>query len=180
MKQRLDLYSTPQDWNPGAPFFIYFLWFCLGSPILATRWMPGSLWRLLLLRAFGASIGSGCLIKPGLRVKFPWRLKVGNFCWIGEDAWLDNLATITLGDRVCLSQSVYLCTGNHNFRSSRFDLLLGQITIESDVWIAAHSVLAPGTVIGSGAVVALASVVSGSVCSGSIVRGNPAVVIGHR
>jgi len=38
------------------------------------RWLPGSAWRVPLLRAFGARIGSGCRIKPGLRVKFPWRL----------------------------------------------------------------------------------------------------------
>jgi putative colanic acid biosynthesis acetyltransferase WcaF len=113
-------------------------------------------------------------------VKFPWRLVVGHHCWLAEEVWLDNLAPITLGDRVCLSQGVYLCTGNHNFRSPGFDLQLGPITIGDDAWIAARAVLAPNTLIGPGAVVALGAVVSGSVPAGAIVRGNPAVVVGQR
>ena len=137
-------------------------------------------WRVTLLRAFGAQIGSGCRLKPGLRVKSPWRLQVGQACWLAEDAWLDNLAPIRLGDRVCLSQGTYLCTGNHNFRSPGFDLRLGPITIGSDAWIAACAVLAPGTVIGAGAVVALGAVVSGTVPPGAIVSGNPGVLVGKR
>jgi putative colanic acid biosynthesis acetyltransferase WcaF len=178
--QNLAAYRTPPDWHPGAPWLVQTLWFCAGAPLLSVRWLPGSTWRVLLLRAFGARIGLGCRIKPGLRVKFPWRLQVGQACWLAEDAWLDNLAPITLGDRVCLSQGAYLCTGNHDFRSPGFDLRLGPITIGSEVWIAARAVLAPGTVIGSGAVVALGAVVSGSVPPGAIVRGNPAVLVGQR
>ena len=180
MQQRLDRYRTPPSWHPGVPMLQQVLWFCLGSPLLSVRWLPGSAWRVQLLRVFGARIGSGCRIKPGLRVKFPWRLLVGEACWLAEDAWLDNLAPITLGDRVCISQGAYLCTGNHDFRSPGFELRLGPITIGSDAWIAACAVLAPGTNVGPGAVVALGAVVSGPVEPGSIVRGNPAVVIGHR
>jgi putative colanic acid biosynthesis acetyltransferase WcaF len=148
--------------------------------MLAARWWPGSAWRVGLLRAFGARIGPGCRIKPGLRVKFPWRLQLGRACWLAEDAWIDNLAPVTLGDRVCISQGAYLCTGNHDFRSPGFTLRLGPITVESDAWIAARAVLAPGTRIGAGAVVALAAVVSGNVPAGAIMRGNPAVVVGQR
>ncbi|MEA5473690.1 hypothetical protein VB716_05595 [Synechococcus sp. CCY9201] len=60
---------------------------------------PGFGWRAQLLRLFGARIGSGCRIKPGLRVKFPWRLVVGHACWLAEDCWIDNLAPVTLADR---------------------------------------------------------------------------------
>jgi putative colanic acid biosynthesis acetyltransferase WcaF len=156
------------------------IWFCIGSPLLALRWLPGSAWRVLLLRVFGAQIGSSCRIKPGLRVKFPWRLQVGQACWLAEDAWIDNLAMVCLGDRVCLSQGTYVCTGNHDFRSLDFSLRLGPITIGSDAWIAARAVLAPGSRIGPGAVVALGAVVSGNVAPGVIVRGNPAIAVGDR
>ncbi len=180
MIQQLDHYRLPPDWQPGAPRLVLSCWFCLGSPLLACRWLPGSAWRVWLLRAFGARIGPGCRLKPGLRVKFPWRLQVGEACWLAEDAWLDNLALITLGDRVCISQGAYLCTGNHDFRSPGFDLRPGAITVGADAWIAARAVLAPGTCIGPAAVVALGAVVSGGVPAGAIVRGNPAVVVAAR
>ena len=178
--QNLSNYRPPSTWSPGAPFSVQLLWFCIGSPLLAARWLPGSAWRVLVLRWFGSRIGVGCRIKPGLRVKFPWRLHVGCHCWLGEDAWFDNLALIRLGDHVCVSQGAYLCTGNHDLYSPGFDLMLAPITIGSQAWIAARAVLAPGTSIGSGAVVALGAVVSGSVPAGAIVRGNPAVVIRQR
>ena len=178
--QNLAAYRTPPGWSTGASFVVQTLWFCLGSPLLAARWLPGSAWRVQLLRAFGSRIGNGCRLKPGLRVKFPWRLAVGHHCWLAEDAWIDNLAPVALGDRVCLSQGAYLCTGNHDFRSPGFDLRLGPITIGSDAWIAARAVLAPNAQIGPGAVVALGAVVSGTVPAGAIVRGNPAVVVGQR
>lgn len=180
MQQRLDRYTTPPGWHPGAPKPQQILWFCLGSPLLSARWLPGSAWRVLMLRAFGARIGLGCRFKPGLRVKFPWRLQVGRACWLGEDVWLDNLAPIRIGDRVCISQGAYLCTGSHDFRSLDFDLRLSPIIIDNDAWIASHAVLAPGTYVGSGAVVALCAVVSGIVQQRSIMRGNPAVVVGQR
>ena len=124
--QRLDCYSTPADWHPGRSFFIQGLWFSFFAPLLSSRWISGSKWRVILLRFFGAQIGHGTRIKPGFRVKYPWRLIVGQFCWLGEDAWIDNLAAVRLGDRVCLSQGAYLCTGNHNYRSSDFGLHLMQ------------------------------------------------------
>lgn len=178
--QRLDRYRTPSDWHPGAPLPLQILWFGIGAGLLGARWLPGSAWRICILRLFGAKIGAGCRIKPGLRLKFPWRLEVGQACWLAEDAWIDNLEIVRLGDRVCISQGAYICTGNHDFRSSEFSLRLAPITISSDAWIAARSVLAPGSHIGQGAVVALGAVVSGSVPAGSIVRGNPAMVVGWR
>jgi putative colanic acid biosynthesis acetyltransferase WcaF len=178
--QRLDLYVTPSTWNRGAPFWVQLLWFCLGSPLVSANWLPGSFWRVIMLRLFGASLGRGCRVKPGFRVKFPWRLTIGDYCWLGEDVWIDNLAKVTLGDRVCVSQGAYLCTGNHDYRSADFSLRLGEISVGSDVWVAARSVLAPGTLLGNGCIVSLGSVVTGHIHPLSIVRGNPAQVIGTR
>lgn len=178
--QDLASYSLPSDWTPGASRRRQILWFVAGSPLLANRWLPGSAWRCWLLTAFGALLGSGCRVKPGLRVKFPWRLTVGAHCWLGEDAWIDNLASVTLGDRVVLSQGVYLCTGNHNYRDPSFSLRAQPIELAHDVWVGARAVLAPGTVVGAGAVVGLAAVVSGAVPSRAVVRGNPGQVMGWR
>lgn len=178
--QRLESYALPADFSPGRGRWQQLLWFCWGSPLLASRWLPGSAWRCCLLRWFGARIGVGCRLKPGLRVKYPWRLVVGPHCWLGEAVWIDNIAPVRLGRRVCLSQGVYLCTGNHDYRSPTFELQARPITVASEAWVAASAVLAPGCRIGRGAVVSLAAVVRGVVDPGSIVSGNPAQPVGSR
>jgi putative colanic acid biosynthesis acetyltransferase WcaF len=87
------------------------------------------------LRRFGATIGQGARIKPGVRVKLPWRLTIGDHCWIGENTWFDNLAPITIADHVCISQDVYLCTGNHDWSDPNFKLITRSIHIEKGSWL---------------------------------------------
>lgn len=180
MRQALASYSTPSDWSVGASPFPLFIWFCLFCPLVSARFLPGSSWRVHILRLFGAKIGVDCRIKPGLRVKYPWKLSVGDACWLGENSWIDNISPVCLCDRVCISQGVYLCTGNHDYRSPGFDLKPGPIFIESDVWIAAQSIIAPGIIVRRAAVITLGSVVTKNVESGSIVSGNPAKINGFR
>lgn len=87
--------------------------------------------KVALLQAFGAKVGQRVRIKPGVRVKFPWRLTVGDHVWIGEDTWIDNLDEVTIESNVCISQGVYLCTGNHDWGHPHFALRTGPIHLES-------------------------------------------------
>src|SRR5579871_1957393 len=96
------------EYDIGRSLVVRTAWFLLGSPLLRCQVITSSALRRTLLRWFGAKVGRGVVIKPGVRVKFPWKLKLGNCCWIGEDCWIDNLAQVTLGDHVCVSQGVYL------------------------------------------------------------------------
>ena len=88
-----------------------------------------------LLRAFGAQIGRGVVIKPDVRIKFPWRLVVGKHTWIGQEAWIDNIAEVTIGSHVCISQGVYLCTGSHDHRKRAFDLIHKPIRVGDGAWL---------------------------------------------
>ncbi len=177
-RQSLSSYRPPSSWERGS-IYSRFFWFLLGKPLLAS-FIPGTYWRKSLLKLFGARIGSGGRLKPRLHITDPRMLVVGNDCWFGEDLWIDNLAPVTIGDEVCLSQGAYLCTGNHNYRNHTFELRLGPITIEDCAWIAAKSILSPGTSIGEGSVVSIGSVVSGHIPAGLIVKGNPAVEVAKR
>jgi putative colanic acid biosynthesis acetyltransferase WcaF len=132
------------------------LWL-LVSGLFVRSWIPGAAHRRWLLRRFGARIGDGVQIKPGVRVKFPWRFSIGPRSWLGEDVWIDNLATVEIGADCCISQGAYLCTGSHDWTKATFDLIVKPIRIEDDAWIAARAVIAPGVTVGKGAVLGLCS-----------------------
>ena len=82
-RPRLADFAAPQ-FSRGRPAVIEALWLVVQWMFVAS-WLPGSAHRRLLLRLFGARIGKGVVIKQRVRVKFPWRLSVGDHTWIGED-----------------------------------------------------------------------------------------------
>ena len=176
--QALEAYK-PVLHSGTANFLRLIAWQLMPKWVISSG-LPGTVWRILLLRIFGAKIGKLCRLKPGLNISCPWNLKVGDFCWLGESVWIDSLATVKIGSRVCISQGTYLCTGNHDFKRPSFDLRLGSIVIEAESWVGAKSVLAPGSALGEGCVVCLGSVVIGDVQPRAIVRGNPAIRVATR
>ncbi len=176
---RLDNY-TLGSYTPGAPYWKQLLWYFLGSPLVESNWLPISILKVAILRCFGAKIGQKVRIKPGVRVKFPWRLVIGDCVWIGEDTWIDNLATVEIESHVCLSQGVYLCTGNHDWSLPNFQLITAPIYIEESSWIAAKSVIGPGVTVGRGAVLTLGGVTGRSLEPMVIYAGNPAQPIKKR
>lgn len=156
-----------KQFERGASRFKELLWIIV-SAVAVRSFIPGNAHRKLVLRAFGAKIGRGVVIKPGVQIKFPWRLCVGSHSWIGENAWIDNLAKVTIGDNACISQGTYLCTGSHDWSSESFDLIVKPIRIGNGAWVAAKVVVAPGVSIGDGAVVPLGRVVRKDVSAGVV------------
>jgi putative colanic acid biosynthesis acetyltransferase WcaF len=171
---RLDQFDN-SGYQRGRSRLIEVLWLLL--QVLIASWIPGSGWRVQLLRLFGARIGRGCVLKPRLRVKFPWRLQVGDHVWLGESVWIDNLSDVQIGKHVCISQGAYLCTGSHDFRDPAFALLTKPITLEDEVWVGAFVRLAPGCVLHRGAVVSMGLTVSGVVPAYTVLRSGPGSII---
>jgi putative colanic acid biosynthesis acetyltransferase WcaF len=118
--------------------------------------------------------------KPGLHVKYPWRLTVGDHTWIGEDCWIDSLADITIGSNVCVSQGAYLCTGNHDWSDPYFGLRVSPIVIGDGAWVGAKAVVCPGVNIEKLAILAAGSVATKSIPSAEIHVGNPAIYSRNR
>lgn len=145
------------DFDRGASLAKEIAW-VIACELLLCSPLPGSSWRACLLRLFGASIAPGVVLKPRIRVKFPWRLKVGDNSWIGEGVWIDNLAPVSIGHDVCVSQGAYLCTGNHDWSSPNFDLVAAGITIDDQCWVGARAMLAPGTHMHQGAIIGMGCV----------------------
>jgi putative colanic acid biosynthesis acetyltransferase WcaF len=163
----------------GRPACVEALWL-LVQGLFAASWMPGSRLRSTLLRGFGARLGRNVVLKPGLRVKFPWRLAVGDNSWLGENAWIDNLAAVTIGSNCCISQGAYLCTGNHDWTKDTFDLMTLPILVNDRSWIGAKAVVGPGVTVGEGAVLTIGSVAVGDLKPGWVYAGNPAVPVRPR
>ena len=53
-----------------------------------------------------------------MNIKYPWNLEVGDYTWIGENVWIDNLVKVRIGSNVCISQGAMLLCGNHNYKKS--------------------------------------------------------------
>jgi putative colanic acid biosynthesis acetyltransferase WcaF len=175
---RLDLFDN-RTFSRARPAWVEAAWL-VAQCLLIRSQLPGSAHRRIVLRLFGARIGKDVTIKPGVRVKFPWRLAVGDHSWLGEDAWIDNLADVTIGAHCCISQAAYLCTGNHDWTATSFNLRTAPIRICDGAWIAARSVVAPGVTVGEGSVLAIGSVATRNLHAWSINAGNPAKQIGPR
>ena len=105
---------------------------------------------------------------------------VGDNSWIGEDVWIDNLGEVSIGANCCLSQGAMLLCGNHDYKRSTFDLMVGDIALEDGVWIGAKSVVCPGVICKSHSVLAVGSVASNQLEAYTIYRGNPAVKVKER
>ena len=178
--QRVRLATYDNSWYQPGSFIRRTAWFFLGQPLVRSMIMPSSALRVFVLRLFGARIGEGVTVKPGVNVKYPWFLTVGNDCWIGERCWIDNLSAVRLGNDVCLSQDVYLCTGNHNWSDPSFGLMIAPIHCYDGSWAAARSMLGPGSVLSEGAVAGAGAVVNGTVPPFEIHSGNPARFVRQR
>ena len=124
---------------------------------------------------FGAKIGQAVVIKPDVNIKYPWFLAIGNDCWIGEGVWIDNLAQVTIGSNVVLSQGAYLLTGSHDYKKEAFDLILGKIVLEDGVWIGAKATVCPSVTCKSHSVLAVGSTATRDLEAYSIYQGNPAI-----
>ncbi len=170
---RLKAYDN--SWyRPGRSLLWRVTWLFVGQPLFGCSLLPFSGLRILLLRCFGASVGSGVVIHSGVQVKYPWHLLIGNDCWIGEHAWIDNLTTVRLGNDVCISQGAYICTGNHDWSDPAFGLMVRPVSLGDGTWAGARSVLLPGTRLEKYGVIAAGSVASGNIPESNIYGGNPA------
>lgn len=175
---KLDQFDNA-GYRPGSTA-LRSLWY-VAMPIFLSGTIP---WpygvKRATLRLFGAHVGRGVVIKPHVRIKYPWKLSVGNHSWIGESVWIDNLDQVTIGHHCCISQGALLLCGNHDYTSSTFDLITRTIVMEDGSWVGAKSILGPGSVLGKEAVLAVGSVGLGHLQPHHIHQGNPAKPIRPR
>lgn len=180
MEAKTDLSAFNNKWyKPGAAPKRA-LWYVVNVLFFINPLNPVSGLKVFLLRIFGAKIGKGVVIKPAVNIKYPWKLSVGDYTWIGERVWIDNLDEVTIGSHVCISQGAMLLCGNHHYKKSAFDLIVQPIKLEDGVWIGAQSVVTPGVKCLSHSILTVNSVATGIMEAYGIYQGNPAQKVRER
>ena len=115
-------------------------------------------------------------------------LLIGENVFIGHFNYIDCYEKVTIEDGCDLANYISILThsSHHNvrFRANKSgqekDILLSSnpVFIGNHTYIGPHSVIMPGTKIGKGCIVSAYSLVSGNFPDFSIIKGQPAKVIG--
>ena len=179
MFQDLSKFKLPPNFRGKAGWYVQ-LWWIVQDTLF--RWSPQFMygWRRFLLKLFGAKIGKDVIIRPTAKVTFPWKVKIGDYSWIGDDVVLYSLGEIEIGNNVVISQRSYICTGSHDYTKIDFPILAKKIVIEDEAWLATDVFVAPGVKIGKGTVVGARSSVFKDLPPGKVCIGNPAKPIKDR
>lgn len=177
---RLDQFDPSLGLDRGASRSKEALWYLVKCVFFISPlpWPSGL--RCRLLRWFGARVGIGVNIKPRVNIHFPWKLTLGDHCWIGEEVFILNFELIQIGSHACVSQRAFLCGGNHDYTDVAFSYRNGPIEIGTGAWVGAQSFVGPNSRIGEQAVIVAGSVVTGDLPAGMVCRGNPCVPLKPR
>lgn len=177
--QQLNKFQLPKNFR-GCSGLVVQLWWM--TDFFFFKLSPQLLygWRRFLLRLFGAKIGKGVIVRPSVTITYPWKVSIGAYSWIGDNAELYSLGEIEIGSNVVISQKSYLCAASHDYDKEDFPIWEKKITIEDECWLATDVYVAPGITIGKGTVVGARSSVFKDLPSGKVCVGSPATPIKDR
>jgi acetyltransferase-like isoleucine patch superfamily enzyme len=129
-------------------------------------------------RATFFGLPEGCRIREGAKIISPEKLKIGKYCWIGENAMLDASGGLEIGSHNSIGLSVFIWShsshltnlGMQNEMSSA--LIQRKATkIGNGCFISGPSVITAGVTIGDNVFIKPFSTVSQDIPSGSLVEG---------
>ncbi|HMN05720.1 MAG TPA: WcaF family extracellular polysaccharide biosynthesis acetyltransferase [Flavobacteriales bacterium] len=168
------------DFPLGAGFIKRLLWYFTNAVFFINPLFPFRSPKPMLLRLFGAKVGKGVVIHPGVNIKFPWKLSIGDHVWIGQRAWLDNIDELTIHSNVVISQGAMLILGSHDYRKPDYPTLSGPVVLKEGSWVGAGAMVLGGVTLESHALLAAGSVTGKNLKAYTIYRGNPAVEVRAR
>ncbi len=168
-----------RGYNPGRPKWFIALWYFVDLLLVRNPFIVFSGFKAFILRLFGAKIGRNVLLHPGVQVKFPWNLEIGDNCWIGERVWIHNQGRVVIGSNTVISQESFISTGSHDTLKT-MDLVIRPVIVGDGVWLTTRCIVKPGVTIGHKTIVTPASVVHKSLPENGIFGGNPVQLIKQR
>ncbi|NQX32732.1 acyltransferase [Pedobacter boryungensis] len=137
-----------------------------------------------MTKSFG-SVGIGTKIWKDINVSFPKNLVIGDYVYIGPNAFIQALGGVTIKKGTIIGPDLRLYTANHKFKGAKsipYDENYERkaVAIGENVWIGGGVIILPGVSIEDGVVVGAGSVVTKPIPKMAIVGGNPAKIIGYR
>lgn len=179
MNYQLKAFKLPTNFRGKSAIVVQLWWF-----VQALLFKPSPQvfygWRRFLLRCFGAKIGEDVIIRPTAQITYPWKVKIGDYSWIGDDVVLYSLGEIEIGTNTVISQRSYICTGSHDYTKIDFPIYAKKIIIEDGCWLATDVFVAPGITIKQGTVVGARSSVFKDLDAFSVYAGSPTKFIKKR
>ncbi|HQW05911.1 MAG: colanic acid biosynthesis acetyltransferase WcaF [Flavobacteriales bacterium] len=182
MRKQVDLsrFDNSTSFHPGAGVVKRMLWYFMNALFFINPAFPFRSPKPFLLRLFGAKVGKGVVIHPGVNIKFPWRLSIGDHSWIGQRVWLDNLDQLTIGNNVVISQGALIIQGSHDYKRIDYPTYSKPVVLEDGSWIGAGAIVTLGITVRSHAVLAVGSVATKDLEAYTIYQGNPALPVRER
>lgn len=151
--------------------------------LMLLRWtgnIPFHSVRNLIYSMFGIKMGNKTKIHMGAKFFSSRGIIIGEDTIIGEGAFLDGRAGLTIGNHVDIASEIMVYTSEHDLDSETFKAREEAVEIGDYVFIGPRVIILPGVKIGKGAVLAAGAVVTKDVNDFEIVGGVPAKVIGER
>ena len=138
------------------------------------------IWRLCILKLFGAKVEWDAEIYSSAKIWAPWNLQMGHRACLGPETICYNQDKVILEDDVIVSQYSYLCTASHDIKMQNTadkSLITAPIWIKEKAWIGSKAYIGLGVCIGKAAIVGATASVYKNVEDYHVVGGNPAKTI---
>lgn len=180
-RKRVDLSRfNNTDFPKGAGAVKMTLWYFTNALFFLNPLFPFRSVKPGLLRLFGARVGKGVVIHPGVNIKYPWKLTIGDHVWIGQRAWLDNIDQLVIRDHVVISQGAMIIQGSHNYKKVDYPTMSGPVLLEEGSWVGAGAMVMLGVTLKSHSVLSAGSVATKDLEPYTIYQGIPAQPVRER
>jgi maltose O-acetyltransferase len=143
-------------------------------------YVPFHFVRRFSYKLAGISIGKKSTIHMGARFYKPNLIAIGEGTIVGDHAFLDGRAPLSIGNHTSIASQVMIYNSEHDITHQDFAAIEAPVNIGNYVFIGPRAIILPGVTIGDGAVVAAGAVVTKDVPARMIVGGVPAKEIAPR
>jgi len=138
--------------------------------------MPGDLGILTRAKYYKSYVGNYVLIRTGVIISDPKKLKIGKSVNINHDAVIRAKYGVEIGDYTMISWRVNILSQNHNHRINgipfRFQGYSGdKVVIGKNCWIGCNVTILSGVKIGDNCVIGASSVITKDIPDNSVVVG---------